>query len=341
MQEGYGDYHSKELTRPASAADDIVLASKAAEEAALSVPINEVSEAGLQTDSGDLDYFLYTGTANPSSTRYPCGIGGCTKEYKVKGGHLRRHILTVHRLNAWFEGETPPTRESEMLTTRGELVPSRLSGVELDRAAGTGALGTAGLALGITVQRPAERNGQSDPDPDGGAPDLVKCVAESEASDTAYRDGRGKRLISLGVHSGGCLQLWSGNVVPISCPFEGCPYPLAGLSKSWKTWKNHCSTEHGWNIASGVKSRKRAGKDEVGAATVKSVSGGQPSGTGRATAKPKVRIGPRSGTRTVVRDLGNESLKSDRSVTQAIEEHGGVPPETLRRSSRRLRGDAP
>ena len=308
------------------------------EETALSVPINEVSEAGGRTVSGDLDYFLYTGTADPISTRYPCGIGGCTKEYKVVGGHLRKHILTVHRLRAWFEGETPPTRESGMLAT--ERV-SELSGVELDRAAGMGALGTASLALGITVQRPTERNGRSDPDSFGGAPDLVKCVAESEAPDTAYRDGRGKRLISLGESSGGCLRPWSETVVPMTCPFERCSYPPEGLRKSWKTWQNHCSMEHGWNIKSGVISRKRAGKDKAGTATVKSVSGGQPSGAGRAPAEPNVEIGPRSGAQTVDGALGNEAQESDKSGTQAIGEHGGASSTvTLRRSSRRLRGDA-
>ena len=99
--------------------------------------------------------------------------------------------------------------------------------------------------------------------------------------------------------------------------------------------------EHGWNIASGVISRKRAGKDKAGTATVKSVSGGQPSGAGRAPAEPNVEIGPRSGAQTVDGALGNEVQESDKSGTQAIGEHGGASSTvTLRRSSRRLRGDA-
>ena len=151
---------------------------------------------------------------------------------------------------------------------------------------------------------------------------------------------QGKRLTSLGVYSGGSLQLWSSSVVPMSCPFERCPYPPGGMGKSWKTWQNHCSSEHGWNIASGKVSRKRAGKGEAGNETAKKVTAVQAAGTGQARSDPNARQIPRSGARTVVRGVGNEPPGSGNDVNQATDDLGYAPLRTLRKSARRLRSDA-
>ena len=168
----------------------------------------------------------------------------------------------------------------------------------------------------------------------GGDLSSVIRIAEGDTSGTAYRDGQGKRLSSLGNHSGGVFRPWSGNVVPMSCPFEKCPYPPGGTSRSWKTWQNHCSTAHGWNISAAVKSRTRAGKDKAGDNTAPKATAVQTVGARRVGPDPNVKKSPRRGAQTVVRDLGNESQESDKSEHQATGVHGSAPLRTFRRSPR-------
>ena len=220
-----------------------------------------------------LNSVFYEGVQNEAGM-YVCGIGGCTKQYKAKGGFLKRHIATVHWLTARFEGREPQAREPNTTLSTGSVT---------DLAAGTEAPGeTAGREeIGLSTAI-SERNTGEPRLPESfegglrGADDSVKCIAEGDGSNetqamtgdegaSVYLDGQGKRLIALGIHSEtrGLLR-WSRVVVPEKCIFDRCGYPSGGLRKTWKTWQNHCSTVHGWNIASGVRSRKRAGKGTSG-----------------------------------------------------------------------------
>ena len=102
-----------------------------ARDVAFSHQTEEAPETGSQTVTGEDGYYLWSGSGPP----FICGVGGCLKEYKNKGGHLTRHILTVHRLIAWYEGDTPP---KEDLTTRESETPLALSGEEPELAAESG-----------------------------------------------------------------------------------------------------------------------------------------------------------------------------------------------------------
>ena len=199
---------------------------------------------------------LYTGDGPP----FRCGIGGCLMEYKRKGGHFIKHIANVHELTARSEGE--------QLWIRG--LETRMMGDEPKLATGLGALdcpdrsGPLGgpSAAGVRADQGRTLVCGTGPGPesrDSGS----DCIADGD-SQTRYTDRAGKRLTSLGLLSGGTLQKWSETVVPNSCPFSRCPYPVNGKARSWKTWLNHCATDHGWNLSTGRPSRIRAGKAKAG-----------------------------------------------------------------------------
>ena len=295
--------------------------------AAASSSTDEISETGCRTDPESGGTFLYTGLGPP----YVCMIGGCRKEFKMKGGHLRNHLATVHRLIARFETETAQARESEMQPTDVDPDLAAVSRALEETARGEETISSSSVCS--VSKRTAEETDSSDlQGVTGGVRGTVQCLAEGETTCADYRDGQGKRLSSLGVNSGNVFQSWSRNVVPTSCPFEKCSYPPGGASRSWKTWQNHCSKEHEWNIESGVRSRKRAGKDKAGAGKDQKAPTGKPVGARRESPNPKVKKNSLTlEAQTVVGNFGNES-RSEKRGTQATEEPGCAPPRTRGRA---------
>ena len=300
--------------------------------AALSSLTNDLSEAGCRTDPESGGTFVWTGLGPP----YICMIGGCRHEYKLKGKHLLNHIATVHKLTARFEcHETAQAREFETQRTDVDPELAAESRVLEETAGGREAISSSSVCS-VSSRAAVETDSSDLQGITGGVLGAVRCIAEGETTVAVYCDGQGKRLTSLGVNSGNVFQPWSRNVVPTSCPFEKCSYPLGGISRSWKTWQNHCSTDHEWNIASGVKSRKRAGKDMAGAEKTLKASAGKPVGARRGSPNPKVKSNSLTlGAQTVVANFGNES-RSGKRGTRETEEPGCAPPGTRGRALRAL-----
>ena len=244
----------KELNRHLKTAHGVGPAIKGVGSASTSPSRIDEAEPGGRT--GTAVETRYTGEGPP----FLCGIGGCLKEYKRIGGHFIKHIANVHELTARSDGE--------QLWIRG--LETRMTGDEPNLATGQEALdcpdrsGPLGGSSADGVRADMERTLVSETDPGPESRDSGSdCTAEGD-SQTRFTDRAGKRLTSLGLLSGGIFQKWSGTVVPNSCPFSGCPYPVNGKERSWKTWLNHCATDHGWNLSTGRPSRIRAGKAKAG-----------------------------------------------------------------------------
>ena len=281
---------------------------------------------------------LYTGEGPP----FRCSIGGCLNEYKAKGGHLRRHITSVHKLGARFEGEQLWIRG---LGTRLREVPELATGQEaLDRPDGSRPLGGPN-ADGVRADMGRTLVSETDPGPesrDSGS----DCTAEGEIL-TRFTDRTGKRLATHGLMSGGGeLRKWSEAVVPVSCPFSGCNYPENGKARSWKTWLNHSASEHGWNLSTGQPSRKRAGKAEATGVEKASADRDTPAQTASSLHKAPVcsesqtvpnrtsrslRLGAQTvveSTVTALRSTGQLARQAKRNAGQA--ELGVAPPRPRR-----------
>ena len=100
----------------------------------------------------------------------------------------------------------------------------------------------------------------------------------------------------------GKCYTWDEQNLPAHCVFNQCSYPIDGKPRTWKTWQNHVSGVHSWNIVRGIEARSRAVKQ--GATGSRKESG----------LKPRVRLNAKCATE---RSAGETPTSPARAVKRA------------------------
>ena len=203
---------------------------------------SEPPSSDLGSSESSPGYYLYTTQGPP----YRCAYMGCTMTYKKPGAYFKNHVMKNHGKILLFEPSGLDMNESD---------PANLLFGEGAVPSPAGLLGGPGRVmpqLGIMTLRLDETASAG----------LVTYPSESSA---ATRSGSGcsdQRQSTS--DSGLTVQAhnvnWSEFNVPTKCMFPKCAFPFDGKPKSWKSWLNHCSGQHSWNLASDKPSRKRVGK---------------------------------------------------------------------------------